>query len=88
MDAPAVDECFMNLECKYFWEKEIVPGDDYVMICLEIVNVLLDEAHLDNRVEEKGIVYNIHHPINPEDFPGKAHDYAGVVKPIMDMGEY
>lgn len=88
VDAPVVDECFMNLECEYCWEKEIVPGDDHVMICLEIVHVLLDEEHLNNRIEEKGIVYNIHHPINPENFPGKAHDYAGVVKPILDMGEY
>lgn len=88
VDAPVVDECFMNLECRYSWEKEIVPGDNNVMVCLEIVNVQLDEAHLDNRIEENGIVYNIHHPINPETFSGKAHDYAGIVKPIRDMGEY
>ena len=27
IEAPMVAECFMNLECKYLWEKEIVPGD-------------------------------------------------------------
>ena len=37
---------------------------------------------------ENGMLYNIHHPINPETFPGKAHDYAGIVKPILDIGEY
>lgn len=88
IDAPMVEDCFMNLECKFTWEKEIVPGDDHVIICLEIVNVHIDEEHLNNRIEENGILYNIHHPINPETFSGKAHDYVGVVKPIVDVGEY
>ncbi|WP_407393464.1 flavin reductase family protein, partial [Methanobrevibacter sp.] len=39
INAPMVRECFMNLECKYVWEKEIVPGDDHVMLCLEVVGV-------------------------------------------------
>ena len=88
IDAPMVDESFMNLECKFVWEKEIVPGDDHVMACLEVVNVHMDEKFLDSRIEENGIIYNIHHPINPEKFTGKAHDYVGVVKPILDTGEY
>ena len=88
IDAPMVEECFMNLECKFAWEKEIVPGDDHAMVCLEVVNVHIDEKYLDSRIEEKGIIYNIHHPINPEKFTGKAHDYIGVVKPIADVGEY
>ena len=88
IDAPMVDESIMNLECKFAWEKEIVPGDNHVMVCLEVVNVHLDEKVLDSRIEENGIIYNIHHPINPEKFTGKAHDYVGVVKPILDTGEY
>ena len=88
IDAPMVEECFMNLECKFAWEKEIVPGDDHAMVCLEVVNVHIDEKYLDSRIEEKGIIYNIHHPINPEKFTGKAHDYIGIVKPIADVGEY
>ena len=88
VNAPMVEECFMNLECKFFWEKEIVPGDDRVMVCLEVVNVHIDEKHLDNRIEENGMIYNIHHPIHPEKFTGKAHDYIGIIKPIVDTGEY
>ena len=88
VDAPMVDECFMNLECRLVWEKEIVPGDDHVMVCLEVVNVHIDEKYLDNRIDENGMIYNIHHPINPEKFTGKAHDYIGIVKPIADVGEY
>ena len=88
VDAPMVDESFMNMECRYVWEKEIVPSDDHVLVCLEIVNVHIDAEHLGSRVGEKGLLYNIHHPIDPENFPGKAHDYAGIVQPLFDMGEY
>lgn len=88
VNAPMIEECFLNLECEFLWEKEIVPNDDHAMICLEIVNVHIDEQHLDNRIEEKGIIYNIHHPINPEKYNGKAHDYVGIIKLIMDVGEY
>jgi flavin reductase (DIM6/NTAB) family NADH-FMN oxidoreductase RutF len=88
VNAPMIEECFMNLECTFSWEKEIVPNDDHVIVCLEVVNVHIDKEHLDNRVEENGILYNIHHPINPEKYSGKAHDYVGIVKPIIDAGEY
>ncbi len=88
VNAPMIDECFMNLECKFCWEKEIVPNDDHAIICLEIVNVHIDEQHLDTRIEENGVIYNIHHPINPEKYNGKAHDYVGILKPIIDAGEY
>lgn len=32
-----IKECFMNLECRFKWEKEIAEGDGYVLVCLEIV---------------------------------------------------
>ena len=92
VNAPLIDECFMNLECRFRWEKEIVDGDDYVLICLEIVNVHIDEKHMDEsnlgRTGETGILYNIHHPINPENFKGTAHDYVGTIKKIRDYSEY
>ena len=78
--------------CRFKWEKEIAVGDDYVLICLEIVNVHIDEKHMDEsnlgRTGETGILYNIHHPINPENFKGTAHDYVGTIKKIRDYSEY
>ena len=75
-----VNESFMNLECRFLWEKEIIPGDDHVLVCLDIVNVHANEAYLNDRYGENGLLYNIHHPINPETFIRTAHDYAGIVK--------
>ena len=92
VNAPLVAECFMNLECRLKWEKEICDGDDSVLACLEIVKVHIDEKHLDEndlgRTGDMGILYNIHHPINPEKYAGAAHDYVGVVKKIRDYAEY
>ena len=43
-----VAECFMNLECKYLWEKEIVQGDDHVMICLEVVGGHIEKDYIED----------------------------------------
>ena len=52
-----VRECFMNLECRFVWEKEIVPGDDHVMLCLEVVGIHIDEDHMADRTGENGILF-------------------------------
>lgn len=92
VNAPMIEECFLNLECKLKWEKEIAEGDDSILACLEIVNVHMEERHLDEndlgRTGKTGILYNIHHPIDPENFSGTAHDYLGVVEKIRDYAEY
>ena len=88
VNAPMINESFMNLECRLLWEKEIIPGDDHMLVCLDIVNVHADEAYLNDRYGENSLLYNIHHPINPKAFTGTAHDYAGTVKPVLDTGEY
>lgn len=92
VNAPMIDECFMNLECRYKWEREIAPGDDYVLVCLEVINVHMDERHLNEndlgRTGETGILYNLHHPIDPERFTGTAKDFIGIVKKLRVFSEY
>lgn len=92
IDAPRIKECFLNLECRYLWEREIKEGDTNVLICLEVVNICIDELHLDEMVQgrygENGYLYNIHYPVNPENYQGKSHDWVAILKKIKDMGEY
>ncbi|WP_455618587.1 flavin reductase family protein [Eisenbergiella sp.] len=92
VDAPVIEECFMNLECKYLWEREITENSVHVLMCLEVVNVCVDEQHLDEtkqgRYGESGLLYNVHYPINPEAFTGKSHDWIAVLTKYKDMGEY
>lgn len=92
VSAPMIDECFLNLECRFQWEREIAPGDDSVLICLEVVSLHMDERHLDEgdlgRTGPTGLLYNIHHPIDPEHYTGTAHDYLGVLGKVRDYAEY
>ena len=88
VNAPMVKECFMNLECRYVWEKEIVPGDDHVMVCLEVLGVHIDESHMADRTGEQGILYNIHYQMNPEHVMKTGHDYAAVLQKKIDVMEY
>jgi flavin reductase (DIM6/NTAB) family NADH-FMN oxidoreductase RutF len=92
VDAPRIVECFLALECEYAWEKALVEGGDHTLICLKVVNVCMDEAHLDEtrlgRYGEQGLLYNVHHPLDPETFAGKSHDFLAVLQKVRDMGEY
>lgn len=32
-NAPRIKECFLNLECRYLWEREITEGYAHVLMC-------------------------------------------------------
>lgn len=70
VNAPIVEECFLNLECEYVWEKEFFPGSDHVVMCTKVVNVHMDEKYFlsdgHGRYGETGYLYNIHSPADPE----------------------
>lgn len=70
VDAPVVDDCFLNLECEVMWEKELFPESCYVALCVKVVNAWFDEEHYNleksGRYGETGYLYNIHSPMNPE----------------------
>lgn len=92
VDAPRIKECFLNLECRYLWEREIKDGDTHVLVCLEVINICAEEEHLDEnnqgRYGEKGYLYNVHYPINPENYEGKSQDWIASLTKLKNMGEY
>ena len=92
VNAPIIKECFLNLECRYLWEREIVEGSSHVLMCLEVVNISVDEVYLDEKSQgrygDTGYLYNIHYPINPESFNGKSHDWIATLHKKKDMGAY
>lgn len=92
VDAPLIKECFLNLEYSYLWERELSEKSAHVLMCLEVVNICVDEKYLDEttqgRYGENGYLYNIHNPINPENFNGKSHDWIATLTKCRDMGEY
>ena len=68
--APRIKECFLNLECEYAWERELSSDSYHVVMCVKVLNVVMDEAHYNEsfkgRYGETGYLYNIHSPIDPE----------------------
>ena len=92
VNAPLIKECFLNLECRYLWEREIIEGSSHVLICLEVINIHADENALDEKLQgrygDSGYLYNVHYPINPENFNGKSHDWIATLNKKKDMGEY
>lgn len=92
VNAPRIKECFLNLESRYLWEREIKEGSSNVLMCFEITNICIDEKYLNEagqgRYGEGGYIYNVHYPVNPENFNGKSHDYIAILQKFRDMGEY
>lgn len=90
--APRIQECFLSLECRYAWEREIAEDSSHAVLCLEVVNICIDEMYLNEsgrgRYGESGYLFNVHYPVDPETFNGKAHDYIAVLRKFRDMGEY
>lgn len=92
VNAQSVKECFMNLECRLLWDKEVNEGSEQVMMCLEVVSVSIDEEHLDEtqkgRYGKTGFLYNVHRPINPEDMASDPqHSYVAIIEKIRGEAE-
>lgn len=92
VNAPRIKECFLSLESCYLWEREITEGSSHVLMCFEVTNICIDETHLNEaaqgRYGEGGYIYNVHYPVNPENFSGKSHDFIAILQKFHDMGEY
>ena len=73
-------------------EREIKEGSSNVLMCFEITNICIDEKYLNEagqgRYGEGGYIYNVHYPVNPENFSGKSHDFIATLQKFRDMGEY
>jgi flavin reductase (DIM6/NTAB) family NADH-FMN oxidoreductase RutF len=85
VNAPKIKECFLNLECKYLWEKE-TEGRDNIVMCVKIINISMDNEYYDEKIKGRygktGYLYNIHDPTNPE--TGKMEgDYLGIINKVI-----
>ena len=70
VNAPRVKECFLNVECEYLWEHELIPDSNIVTVALKAVHVTMDSAHYDEgklgRYGDTGYIYNVHSRNNPD----------------------
>ena len=77
VDAPRIKECFLNIECEFLWEHELIDGSEAVTVALKTVSVSMDSDRYDQsklgRYGKNGYLFHIHCPIDPEtgeDSPG------------------
>jgi len=67
--APSVTESKVALECVLKWEKSLVEGSNWSLICGEIVQVAIDDSVLavkpEDRIDAMGLMYNIRGTVNP-----------------------
>ena len=70
VNAPRILECFLNMECEYFWEKENFESSPHVTVCLHVKHIAMDPEYSDEtklgRYGKSGYIYNIHQPYSPE----------------------
>ena len=87
VNAPRIKECFLNLECKYLWEKEKEEGSNHVVMCVKIINVSMENEHYNEKIKGRygktGYLYNIHNPTNPETGEMEG-DYLGILEKIKN----
>lgn len=70
VDAPRIKECFLNMECEFLWEHELIEGSDSLMVAVKAVNICMDSDHYDQsklgRYGENGFLLQVDQPTNPE----------------------
>lgn len=85
--APRIKESFLNLECELEWERDLSQDGTHAVMCLKVVNVVMDEDHYDERklgrYGESGYLYNLRSPINPDTGEVQADDdCVGIIKKV------
>ncbi len=92
VSAPRIVECFLTLECRYAWEHDLQEGGHQALVCLQVVHIGMDETHLDAatpaRFGEKGYLYNVHYPVNPETYVGASRDSIAVLNILREGDAY
>ena len=70
VDAPRIAECFLNIECEFLWEHELIEGTGGLVVALRAVSICMDSDRYDQnklgRYGKNGYLYQIHNPANPE----------------------
>jgi len=70
VNAPRIAECFLNIECEFMWERDIIDNGSNVVIALRAVHLCMDDRYYNanqlGRYGDSGFLYNINAPRNPE----------------------
>ena len=88
VNAPRIQECFLNLECEFLWEHDLFEnpgffGNQDVTVALKVVHISMDSDHYDQRklgrYGKTGYLYQIDSPTHPETGE-KTPEMAGTIE--------
>ena len=48
----------------------------------------IDKDYMEDMFGDKGVLYNVHYPINPEDMKEKGCDYVAALRKVNQSYEY
>lgn len=70
VNAPRIKECFLNIECEFLWEHELIEGSHELTVALKAVNLCMDSDRYDQsklgRYGKTGFLFQMDQPTNPE----------------------
>ena len=87
VEAPRIKECFLNIECEFLWERELLEGSGSFIVALKAVHICMDDERYNEaksgRYGKSGYLYQIHCPMDPE---------TGAVAPVgpgvIEQGDF
>lgn len=70
VNAPRIKECFLNIECAFLWEHDLVEGSREAAVALKAVTLCMDSERYDQsklgRYGKSGYLFQIDQPTHPE----------------------
>jgi flavin reductase (DIM6/NTAB) family NADH-FMN oxidoreductase RutF len=71
VNAPRINECFLNFECTLEWEKPLFENSKWMLLCGRVKHLAIEPERVksieNGRYGKSGYMYNIHSPTNPID---------------------
>ena len=69
VNAPRIRECFLNIECEFLWEHDLVEGGGEATVALRAVSVCMDSERYEpdgrGRYGKGGYLFQIDQPVHP-----------------------
>jgi len=58
VNSPLIKECFLNIECEYMWEHELIPGDSSMaVVALKATGIYVDDEYYHGNDKKKLLVW-------------------------------
>ena len=78
---------YVNVVLKLIFRSSIRYRRKSLLFCRS-VGGHIEKDYIEDMFEDKGILYNVHYPINPEDVKEKGCDYVAALRKVRQSYEY